>query len=281
MTSSSFTPSQPSRPPTPQTVGQDQDRSPSVRSLMTFAAAALGVGGTLLAVSTRVEPDAPFVLAAVLLGLALPALVLTHREAGGSGVRALLRNCIRIPRQWWWLPLAGSGLPVLTWTFGAALGGAQPPTWGLVAFYLADLVIGVLIINVWEEMAWTGYFQRRAVSRWGMVGGSLVTSIFFTGIHIPLAVHGAGSLPEAAGNIALLAAVAVGMRLVIAHIDRWTGSLLVIGLFHSSFNATEAVLRGSHDWVRLAVVMCLAVLLVAFLPTRGRAVCSPPYRDAP
>ena len=136
--------------------------------LTLFVIAALGVGVPFVALSTIVEPGAPFLLASLFLGLALPALIITHREAGGSAVRALLRDCVRLPSSWWWLLLAGFGLPVLTWTTGAALGGAQPLTWSLAAFYVWDLVTGALIINIWEEMAWTGFFQRRAASRWGV-----------------------------------------------------------------------------------------------------------------
>ena len=57
--------------------------------------------------------------------------------------------------------------------------------------------------------------------------------------------------------------------MVIARLDSRTGSLLVIGLFHSSFNATEAVRRTSHDWIRVALVMAVGVLLVAFSSKRS------------
>ena len=232
---------------------------------MLFVIAALGVGAPFLALSTVITPDAPFLLAAMFLGLALPALVLTHREAGGAGVRALLRDCVRLPSSWWWLLLAGFGLPVLTWTTGAALGGAQPLTWGLAAFYLGDLVVGAIVINIWEEMAWTGFFQRRAASRWGAVGGALVTSVFFTAIHVPLAFAGAHGVREIASNLILLAGVATGVRLLIARVDPWCGrSLLTIGVLHSSFNASETLLDADHFWVRIAVTIAVGIGLVAF-----------------
>jgi membrane protease YdiL (CAAX protease family) len=243
------------------------------RQLMIFAVAALGIGGPLLALSTIIKPDAPFLLAAVLFGLALPALVLTYREAGGAGVRALLRDCIRLPSSWWWLLLAGFALPVLTWTAGAALGAAQTLTWSLVGFYVADLVIGALVINIWEEMAWTGYFQRRAASRWGVVGGSLVTSAFFTCIHIPLARGDATSPTELATNVLYIAGAAIGLRLLIARVDAWSGrSLLVIGILHSSFNATESVLDPAYFWVRIVVTIALGlgVVVVGKQPTIAR-----------
>jgi len=238
-------------------------RAPS--SLAPFVIAALGVGAPFLALSTVITPDAPFLLAAVILGLALPALVITYREAGAAAVRALLRDCVRPPSSWWWLPLAGFGLPFATWTTGAALGGAQPLTWGLAAFYLGDLVVGAVVINIWEEMAWTGFFQRRAASRWGAIGGALVTSVFFTAIHVPLAFAGADGAREIAGNLILVAGVATGVRLLIARVDPWSGrSLLTIGVLHSSFNASESLLDADYFWVRVAVTMAVGIGLVAF-----------------
>lgn len=243
----------------------DPNRSRFPRPLMIFLIAALGLGWPLLALSTRFQPDAPFILAAVLFGLALPAVVLTHRQSGRAGVRALLRDCARPPTRWWWLVLAALGLPVVTWTLGAALGGAQPLTWGLVAFYTADLIIGALIINIWEEMAWTGFFQRRAASRWGVIGGSLITAVFFAGIHLPLTLGGAPSASQAGTNLLYLVGVAVGVRLLIARVDGWSGqSLLVVGLLHSSFNAAENLLQPGFFWVRIAVTIAVGVAVAAF-----------------
>lgn len=237
----------------------------ATRMLLPFAIAALGIGIPLMTLSVLVQPDAPFLLATILFALALPALVLTHRETGLAGVRALLRDCVRPPRPWWWLPLAGFGLPIVSWTIGSALGGAQPLTWSMAAFYVGDLIIGALIINIWEEMAWTGFFQRRAASRWGVVGGSLATSVFFTAIHIPLTFNDAHTASQVATNLVFLAGLATGLRLLITRIDGWSGrSLLTIGILHSSFNATETVLHPAYDWVRIAVTIALGTGAVAF-----------------
>ncbi len=179
--------------------------SQSTKMLRPFAITALGIGISLMTLSTFIEPAAPFLLATILFGLALPALVLTYRETGRAGVRALLRDCARLPEPWWWLPLAGFGLPIMSWATGAALGGAQPLTWSLAAFYVGDLITGALIINIWEEMAWTGFFQRRAASRWGVVGASLITPVFFTAIHIPLLFNDAHGADQIATNLLLLA----------------------------------------------------------------------------
>jgi membrane protease YdiL (CAAX protease family) len=243
----------------------DPDGSRFPRQLKIFLVLALGVGWPLLALSTLIQPGGPFLIAAVLFGLSLPALVLTHRQAGRAGVHALLRDCVRLPSRWWWLLLASFGLPAVTWVIGAALGGAQPLTWSLVAFYTADLIIGALVINIWEEMAWTGFFQRRATSRWGAVGGGLITSVFFAGIHIPLALDGAHSAIQVATNLLYLVGVAIGVRLLIARVDPWSGrSLLVVGLLHSSFNAAENLLQPEFFWVRIVVTIALGIGVAAF-----------------
>lgn len=241
-----------------------RQQKPGLRPLALFAAAALGVGGTLFALSTLIEPGEPFILAAVLAGLVLPALVLTHRDSGAKGVRALLRDCLRLPSAWWWLPVAGFALPCLSWTTAAVLGGARPLTWSLLGPYVLDLLIGAVVINIWEEMAWTGFAQRRAMVRWGTTGGSLVTAVFFTGIHLPLAIDGVHSAAQVVFNISLVAGAAVALRLLIGRVDAWTGrSLLAVGVLHSSFNATEILLEPGHDWVRIVVAIAFAVVLVA------------------
>ena len=114
-------------------------------------------------------------------------------------------------------------------------------------------------------MAWTGFFQRRAAPRWGAVGGALVTSVFFTAIHVPLAFAGADGPRDIASNLILLAGVAIGVRLLVARVDPWCGgSLLTIGVLHSSFNASETLLDADHFWVRIAVTIAVGIGLVAF-----------------
>ena len=114
-------------------------------------------------------------------------------------------------------------------------------------------------------MAWTGFSQRRAASRWGAVGGALVTSVFFTAIHIPLAFAGADGAREIINNVIVLAGVAIGVRLLIARVDPWSGgSLLTIGVLHASFNASETLLDADHFWVRIAVTIAVGMGVVAF-----------------
>jgi membrane protease YdiL (CAAX protease family) len=70
-------------------------------------------------------------------------------------------------------------------------------------------VSAALIINIWEETAWTGFVQRRAMARWGTVNGSLATAVLFAGIHAPLAFHGATSARHVALGFAALIATGI------------------------------------------------------------------------
>jgi membrane protease YdiL (CAAX protease family) len=237
---------------------------PGLRSMLLFATIAVVGGGTLFGKSTVVDPGEPFLLAGVYLGLALPALVLTRLTGGPGALRTLLRRCVRVPRAWWWLPVAGLTLPLASFALASALGGARPLTASSAGFYLADLVIGVVLVNLAEELGWTGFFQSRAMLRWGAVGGSLVTAVFFTLIHLPLAAAGVEELGEAVRNVLVVGAVAVGLRLLVGRLHTWTGgSILAVGVLHSSFNATETLLDPAYDWVRIVTVVALAVVAVA------------------
>jgi membrane protease YdiL (CAAX protease family) len=252
------------------TTAQVPDRE--LRPLLAFAAVALPVGWVVLGIPVALDlPQEPFVLAGLLLALVIPAVVLTAREGGRAAVRALLRDAVRLPTPSWWLAPALLGIPVLTWLTGAALGGARPLDGGLVADVAAQLVISAVVINIWEEMAWTGFVQRRAMARWGTATGSVVTAAFFAGLHLPLAFAGAASAGDVLVGVAQLVGTGIGLRFLVAGIDRWSGgSLLTVGLLHASFNATGSLLAPGSDPVRLALTVVAGLLALAVLQLRSR-----------
>ena len=239
----------------------------ALRPLITFVAIALPLGWLLLTPPVVLGlPMEPFVLAVNFLGLLAPALLLTRRRAGGAGVRALLRDAVRPPRPLWWIVAAAFALPVTVWTAASALGGAQPLTGSLVSDFLVNLVSMAVIISIWEETAWAGFVQRRAMARWGTVNGSLATVVLFAGIHAPLAFQDASSVGDVAHGFALLFGTAVGVRLLVAAVDAWSaGSLLTVGVLHAAFNATADVIRPEYDWIRLTVTVATGVAAVALL----------------
>jgi len=239
--------------------------NPQLRPMMTFAAIALVVGWALLGPMVWFDlPSAPFVIAATLLALIVPALVLTARETGRAGVRALLRDAVRLPRPLWWAPVAALAVPVLTWGVAAGIGGAEPLTADLLTSVFVGFLSSLLVINIWEEMAWTGFAQRRSMARWGLVRGSLVIAVLFAGIHLPLAFDGAETVGDVAAGVGILIGTGVGLRLLIASLHSWSGrSLLAVAILHASFNVTGDLLDPSTDWVRYVVTVLLGLAAVS------------------
>lgn len=239
------------------------DTTAPMRNLVIFATIAVLSGWVLLGAGVALGlPLQIFILAVNFLGLLLPAILLTWREGGRQAVGRLMRDAVRLPRHWWWLLVAGLGLPVSVWLISAALGAAQPLSAAVLTGFALQLLSSWLIINIWEETAWTGYFQRRAMARWGLIGGSAITALLFAAIHLPLAFAG-GNI---AVNIAALVVTGIGLRLMIAGVDRWTGgSLLTVGLLHGSFNATSALIDPSADWIRLTVTLVAGVAVATAL----------------
>lgn len=253
-----ISPNAPAVRPNPTAAAADD---PALRPLVRFAAIAVPVGWIMLSIPVITGlPDAPFVLATLLLGLVIPSLVMTRRELGAAGVKALLRDAVRLPRPLIWLPIAAVALPVVVWNVAALSGQAPPITIGFLVGGVTTMLSSFIIVNLAEETAWTGFAQRRAMARWGTVRGSLVVALLFAGVHLPLAFNQARTGWDVAEGLTILLLTGIGLRLAIAYLDTWSGrSLLTIGLFHASFNATADL---ADSWIRLAITVAFGLTAV-------------------
>src|SRR4051812_7149564 len=195
-----------------------------LRPLGVFTAVALPVGWVLLSTPLFVDiPVEPFVLGPLYLGLVLPAILLTGRHS----IKRLLADTVRPPRPAWLLIPATALIPVVA----GLLSGAS-----LLTFGFTNALSSLLIVNLWEEMAWAGFVQRRAADLWGYAAGSVVTALLFSGIHLPLAFYGAHGAGDIARNVAFMIVAGIGLRLLIGAFDVWgRGSILALGLIHATF----------------------------------------------
>lgn len=251
-------------PPSPHTAA-------SRRPLLLFAATAVPVGWLLLGTAVAADlPVEPFVLGTLVLGLVLPAVLLTRRERTG-GVRALLRDCVRLPRPLLLVPAAVL-VPGLTW-LGARLAGSEEQLTGsLGQTLLVNVVSSVLIVNLWEELAWQGFFQRRASAGLGVLAGPLLTAAAFVAVHLPLAFADADDASDVALGLAALVGSGIGLRLLLGALDRTSGgSLLVVAVAHASFNAAAELVAPHDDWIRYVVTLGLGLLAAVVLVRGERA----------
>jgi membrane protease YdiL (CAAX protease family) len=186
-------------------------------------------------------PTLPFVVGANLVGLLLPAVVVTRVVDGRAGVRALWRRAVRVRVPLRWYGLALVLVPVTTTALAGALLGPPEGTGrvfasALVSGLLVQLLLGFLTTNWAEEVAWTGFLQSRLQDRHGPVRAALAVGPLFALQHASLAA-GNGWL-GATAVLLVITAAAVPFRFLQGWVADRTGSLLVVGLVHAAGNAT-------------------------------------------
>jgi uncharacterized protein len=72
---------------------------------------------------------------------------------------------------------------VFRWRFGIG--------WWLVVLFGLPVIalllgVAVVVINLWEETVWAGFFQTRLEARFNFVVAAVLTTLPFAGVHVPL-----------------------------------------------------------------------------------------------
>ncbi len=102
----------------------------------------------------------------VLLGA---AVLVTAATEGRTGVRRLFSGVVRWRVGAGWYVIALLALPVLTLLTAVVTGTLREPGSGWAAtaglYLLKAVVIGAVLGNIWEELAWAGVVQRRLMER--------------------------------------------------------------------------------------------------------------------
>jgi uncharacterized protein len=225
-------------------------------------------------------PLEPFLLAAVLFGQLLPAVLVTAAVGGRPAVRELFGRVFRWRVHPGWYLLALLGIPVAALLGSAAVFGtgalrALVTDPSVVVAYLVALSI-LPLVNLWEETAWMGVIQARLAEQRGPLLAAVATGPLFGLVHLPL------QLGKPAGALLLgllrLMAFAIPLRIVIGWLYNVTGaSILLAAIVHATFNATdntELLTAAAPDqpglpWVTVRVVIVAWALLVVVL-TRGQ-----------
>jgi membrane protease YdiL (CAAX protease family) len=131
---------------------------------------------------------------------------------------------------------------VLTLLIGAAAGeGLQ--TGDLLATLgsgAVSVVTSVLLVHLWEETVWAGFFQGRLERRHGFLAAAALTALPFAAIHLPLQFTGDLALGPLALAVGALVVFGVLIRLLVgATVRGAAGSLLAAGVVHATFNASN------------------------------------------
>jgi hypothetical protein len=120
----------------------------ALRPVLWFAAVALPLGWVMLTVPIVFGlPAEPFVLATTILGLFLPAVLITARQQGRGAVRALLRQAIRPHRPLWSVAAAALVLTAAVWLTAVAVDGARPLTATVLGSFAFQFLLAVALLH--------------------------------------------------------------------------------------------------------------------------------------
>ncbi len=214
----------------------------------------------------------------VFVALVPAALATTWVAEGPTGVRALVRRMFRwrIGTGWWLLVLAG--LPMLTLALALLLGDTFKPIEAapFVITQLFGLLVNLVLINMWEETAWSGVVQSRLERGHGLVTAALLTAVPFALVHMPLHFIGDFSIGSLTTALVTLLIVCSIVRLMIGVFLRGTrDSILAVALLHTLFNRSnndEGIVAGllQGDGRKLAGLLAVLVMtaVVAIISRR-------------
>ena len=154
-------------------------------SWLLFAIPVLAFHGVIPGANLPVEV---FALGSTLLILLPTALWITSITDGRPGLRALFARVFR----WrfgigWWLVVL-FGLPVIALLLGLIFGGSLhiADLGSTLIKQLGSILLAVVVINLWEETVWAGFFQTRLEARFNFVVAAVLTTLPFAGVHVPL-----------------------------------------------------------------------------------------------
>ncbi len=227
---------------------------------------------------------------ASILGVALPAFLVTATTSGKAGVRDLLGRCLRWRVGLVWYLAALFGLLAVMVLVGSVLSDPAPlevltERWSLLfTLFLPEVLIPFLTIQLFEEAGWTGFMQDTLQERRGPLVASVLVAPAFVLQHLPILLMDAGVGLDSLVVVGALVVVAVFFRVVVAWLYNGSGrSVLVVALFHSAYNSAWGT--GDHEFagelisgpaatlIPIGAVAVVAVVVAVL--SRGRLAYEP------
>jgi uncharacterized protein len=220
-------------------------------------------------------PPRPLSAIGAILGLALPAFLVTAATDGRAGVRDLLRRTLR-----WRVGVGRYLVAILAIPVGALLlaplflGAAPlerlPQNWTLLfTEFLPQLLLALVTVQFFEELGWAGFVQHRLQSRHGALKASLLVALAFAFLHLPTYLSAPVSGESALRDLSVMAIVipfAICFRILITFAYNRTGfSVLIAAITHASFNEASEIIAPNVPGPLAQVLAFASVGLLALL----------------
>ena len=227
---------------------------------------------------------------ASILGVALPAFLVTAATSGEAGVRALLGRCLRWRVGTVWYLAALFGLLAVMVLAGSVLSDPAPlevltERWSLLfTLFLPEVLFPFVFTQIFEEAGWTGFMQHTLQERRGPLLASILVAPAFVLQHLPILLMDAGVGLASLIIVGALVVVAVFFRVVVTWLYNGSGrSVLVVALFHSAYNSAwgtgdhkftgELISGPAATLIPIGVIAVVAV--AAAVLSRGRLAHEP------
>jgi membrane protease YdiL (CAAX protease family) len=196
-------------------------------------------------------------------GPAVAAILLTWSDDGKSGLRRLFASYGHLKIHWTWYAFVLLTRPLI-WSvalLGYFILGRQkllPQDPDLVFFFLY-LVSQLLVVGVGEELGWSGYALPRLHVRHGFVKANLILGILWGLWHLPFFFTLGDT--QYGSSIALFVIKLTAFRFLFSFAYLRTGSLVMPGLFHVSFNVlSEQIPLSPNDPLAIGMSVVFAVV---------------------
>ena len=240
-------------------------------------------------------PAMPSLWAGAVLGLLMPAVLVTAAVNGKAGVRDLLQRSLRWRVGAGWYLLAVLGLLVTSVLVASLFLGGTPlvalvQKWPLFfTAFLPELLMAFVLIQLSEETAWTGFMQDRLQDSHGPLLACILVAPAFSGWHLMANVLEAGQVSvEPFAKLAAQIVMSIFFRVVIMWLYNGAGrSVLIAALFHSAFNSatgsgdmeyTSELISGPLSQLAPVAILALAATVIV-VSTKGRLGYQHPMRS--
>ncbi len=205
-------------------------------------------------------------------GPAVAAICLTFVAGGRHGLRKLFAPYGHLKTGWCWYAFVMLTRPLI---WSAALLGYFLLGQSRLILHDFDLVFFILyfasqlfVVGVGEELGWSGYALPRLRVRHGFVKANLILGVLWGFWHLPFFFTVGDS--QYGTSILIFTLKLTAFRFLFSAAFLRTGSLVMPGLFHVSFNVlSEQIPLSPNDPLAIGMSTIFAIAWISIMKRKG------------